>query len=311
MFVVCGEALMDIYPSSEDTPTGLLLDARVGGSPFNVAVGLARLAQPVAFFGAISTDIPGERLMRALQGEGVACDAVARPAAPTTLGFVGLDDQGSPAYTFHGEGAADRQLGMDALATLPPRMRALHVGSYATVVEPIASTLRALVAREHGRTPICFDPNIRPAVEPDIDRWRDLVRWMLPRCDLLKISEEDLQLLRPGVNLTHFAGAALAAGVGLVVVTRGSEGACAWSPTGEAQVEATAVEVVDSVGAGDAFQAALLAWLCEQDKLSLETLRSLGSEDMERALRFASDAAGIACGRRGADLPRRADLPAD
>jgi len=308
MFVVCGEALMDVFAAG-DTSTGTALDARVGGSPFNVALGLARLAQPVAFFSAVSTGFLGDRLMQSLQGEGVDCSTVRRLDAPTTLGLVGLDAKGVPSYSFYGEGCADRLLGMDALALLPARIGAVQVGSYATVVAPTADTLRALVEREHRRTPICYDPNVRLNVQPALEPWREMLIWMLPRTHLLKISDEDLNLLRPGVPSAQFAGEALAAGVGLVVVTRGAEGATAWSRQGEASVPARALTVVDTVGAGDTFQAALLTWLAEHGCLSIEGIPSLSSGQLGDALGFAVSAAAITCSRRGADLPRRAELP--
>src|SRR6478736_4215794 len=121
MFVVCGEALMDVFAAG-DTPTGTTLDARVGGSPFNVAVGLARLAQPVAFFSAVSSGFLGERLMQTLRAEGVDCATVTRLDAPTTLGLVGLDAKGVPSYSFYGDNCADRLLGADALGLLPARI---------------------------------------------------------------------------------------------------------------------------------------------------------------------------------------------
>jgi fructokinase len=169
VFMVCGEALLDVFAAG-DTRSGLALDARVGGSPFNVAVGLARLAQPVAFFGGVSRDFVGERLMRAFADEGVRTDFILRNHAPTTLGLVGLDAAGVPTYTFYGEGAADRQVPLASLAAIPPQVRAFHVGSFATVVEPIASTLAALVEREHARSVIAYDANVRLNVEPDLAR---------------------------------------------------------------------------------------------------------------------------------------------
>lgn len=233
MFLVCGEALMDVF-AMNDTPTGVNLDARVGGSPFNVAVGLARLEQPVAFLGAVSRGFLGERLMRALSVEGVRVDHVARTEAPTTLGLVGLDEKGVPSYSFYGEGAADRQLMVDALPTA--RFAAVHLGSYTTVVEHTGSTLRALVQREHGKTLISYDPNVRLNVQPDLARWREFLQWMLPRTDLLKISDEDLGLLMPGRTPESFAVEALGQGVKLVVVTRGGEGATAWTTQATASV---------------------------------------------------------------------------
>ena len=224
--VVCGEALMDVFALA-DTPTGMSLEARIGGSPFNVAVGLARLAQPVAFFGSISSGLLGERLVRALREEGVDTSPVVRVDAPTTLSFVGLDSCGVPSYAFYGDGGADRQLGTDALSRVPPSAAAVHVGSFSTVVEPVASTLRALVETTRPRALISYDPNVRLNVQADLQSWRTALDWMLTRADIVKISAEDLALLWPGVTGSEFLDRAVASGVGLAIITHGASGASA------------------------------------------------------------------------------------
>ncbi len=307
MFLVCGEALMDVFTAGE-TETGLSLDARIGGSPLNVAIGLARLAQPVAFLSSISRGLLGERLARALSSEGVDISTVERIDAPTTLGLVELDARGVPAYAFYGEKGADLLLGVDALEAIPAAVHTIQLGSYTTVVEPIATTLRSLVERARGRWLVAYDPNARPTVEPDRAVWRRLLDWMMPRTDLLKISDEDLAWLRPGEAPKAFAADALAKGVALVVVTRGGEGALGWTATAHAQAAPVRVEVVDTVGAGDTFQAALLTWLAEHDRLSATALSSLEEAELASALKFATAAAAITCSRRGADLPRRGEL---
>ena len=311
MIVVCGEALMDVFSAGE-TATGMRLDARVGGSPFNVAGGLARLGQPVSFFAAVSRGFLGQRLMQALTIEGVATAAVARSDAPTTISLVGLDAHGVPSYAFYGEGAADRALHASDLARLPATLSVVNVGSYATVVEPVASTLRALIERERAKGSagalIAFDPNIRLNVEPDLQRWRAQLAWMLPRTDLLKVSEEDLALLQAGITLDDFAADALAHGVKAVVVTRGAQGALGWTARGQVSVPPVAVEVIDTVGAGDTFQAALLTWLAEHSALSATALDRLSINDWRTALAFAARAAAITCSRRGADMPHRDEL---
>ena len=307
MFLVCGEALMDVFAAG-DTPAGMTLDARVGGSPFNVAVGLARLGQPVSFLGALSHGFLGERLLKALRLEGVGTSAVVRTHAPTTLGLVGVDAHGAPSYSFYAEGAADRRLHPDALSALPVGTKAIHLGSYACVVEPIASTLRQLVEREQGKALIAYDPNVRLHVESDTGRWRDMLQWMLPRTQLLKISDEDLALLLPDTPPHEFAAGALAQGVKWVVLTRGSEGAMVWTAKGEASVTPSHAQLVDTLGAGDSFQAALLGWLAEHNCLSADALAAATPDQVQAALLFASRAAAITCSRRGADLPLRADL---
>ena len=153
MIMVCGEALMDIF-NRGDTPSGMTLDARVGGSPFNVAVGLARMAQPVCFFASLSRDFLGERLMRALRDEGVETATLTRVDAPTTLGLIGTDAQGVPSYAFYGDGGADRQVGVDALERLPAGVAAVHLGSFSSVVEPVATTKRRVMSVNSALGPV-------------------------------------------------------------------------------------------------------------------------------------------------------------
>ena len=309
MIVVCGEALLDVFNTGE-TRTGLSLEANVGGSPFNLAMGLARLGQPVGFFGAISAGFAGDVLMRALQREGVQTSALARKNAPTTLSLVGLDAHGVPSYSFYGAGCADRLLDPADLRKLPATPAALCLGSYASVVEPGASALRELVLREHGRALIAFDPNIRLNVEPDVALWRAQLEWMLPRVDLLKISDEDLAVLYPDLAPRAFARAALERGARLVVVTCGALGALAWTSHATASAPPEPVTVVDTVGAGDTFQAALITWLAEHDALNCGALAALDSDRLHSALAFAARAAAVTCSRRGADMPRRDELSA-
>jgi len=307
MIVVSGEALMDVFAAGE-TGTGLMLDARIGGSPLNVAIGLARLRQPVAFFGAVSSGFLGDRLMGALRDEGIGTECTVRVDAPATLGLVGLDANGVPSYAFYGTGAADRQLPLHAL-DLVPEAKACHFGSYAMVVEPVAGTQRALVerARQQGSV-IAYDPNIRLNVEPDLQRWRDTLAWMLPRAHILKVSDEDLEMLYLGADIAALAAEWLAAGVSLVIVTRRGEGAWAWTAAHHVTASPVKVEVVDTVGAGDTFQAAMLTALEERKLLTPQALRSLSAPALSEVLDFATRAAAITCSRRGADLPRRSEV---
>lgn len=306
MIVVSGEALMDVF-GAEETPSGLMLDARIGGSPLNVAVGLRRLGQNAAFFGAISTGFLGDRLMKALADETVDTCCTVRLDAPATLSLVGLDSHGVPSYAFYGTGAADRCLPLDALVRVP-QAQAYQFGSYAMVVEPVATTQRALVERERHRAVIAYDVNVRLNVEPALERWRETLRWMLPRTHILKLSDEDLSLLYPGANAAQLAQEWLAQGVCLVVITRGAEGAWAWSAEHHLVSPPVKVSVVDTVGAGDTFQAGLLTALAERGMLSQGSLQQLTVPTLQAVLDFAARAAAITCSRRGADLPRRAEL---
>lgn len=307
MFVVCGEALMDVYVR-DSTPTGLLLDARVGGSPFNMAVGLARLGQPVQLLASLSQDVYGERLLQTLRDEGVGASLVLHSPAPTTLSVVSVNHAGVPSYAFHGHGAADRQLHPHDLPALPAGARVLQFGSYAMVVEPVGATLRALAADERGSRLIAYDPNVRLNVEPDLARWRAVASQMAGIADLIKVSDEDLGMLYPDESPAHVAERWLAAGARLVVVTRGATGSEAWNRQGHAAAQSLLVDVVDTVGAGDTFQAALLAWLAEHGLLDAGALDALDTHQLGAMLRFAARAASITCSRRGAEMPRRAEL---
>ena len=307
-FAVCGEALFDVF-STGVTPTGLALDARIGGSPLNVAVGLARLGQAAGLVTVLSDGFLGERLRQHLEQERVDLSLALEHPAPTTLSLVGVDAQGVPSYAFYGDAGADRLLDESILQAWPDGVACIHVGSYSTVMGRTAVTQRALVERERARSLIAYDPNVRLNVEPDVAVWRAQVEWTLSRAHLVKVSDEDLRLLYPGDTSAAFAARALAAGVSLVVVTRGGDGAVGWTPQVSAlEVPPVPVEVVDTVGAGDTFQAGLLTWLAEHDRLSSHALARLHRDELARALGCSARAAAITCSRRGADLPRRPEL---
>jgi fructokinase len=307
--VVCGESLLDVFAAG-DTPTGMNLNAVVGGSPMNVALGLARLAQPAWFFGAVSRDFLGQRIERSIVEEGIRTDALVHCDAPTTLSLVGVDAQGVPSYRFYGHGGADRQLLPEHLALLPVDVAAFHFGSFCTVVEPIGSTLRQVVEQRCGRSVISYDPNVRLNVEPALHVWRDLIDWMASRAHFIKLSDEDFERLYPGDSHDALAARLLGAGAKLVMMTRGGEGAYVWSAAGHVSVGAPKVQVLDTVGAGDTFQAATLTALAELGKLDPQAIGTLTTDEMTRVARFAAGAAAITCTRRGPDLPRRGELPA-
>ncbi|MYM86777.1 carbohydrate kinase [Rugamonas sp. FT82W] len=303
MIVVCGEALFDVFCDG-DTAAGYALSARIGGSPFNLAVGLARLGMSPMFFGGLSGDMFGRKLASALEIEGVDIAAAPRPPAPTALVTVDVDAGGVPAYTLYGSATAERQVVAADLLRVPLDAAAIHVGSYCMAVEPVASTLKELVMRQHGRSLIAFDPNVRLTIQPDRAVWSGAIEWMLPVTDLLKISDEDIGLVYPGRTPEEFIDMAIDAGVALVVVTRGEQGVLAATrAAGKHAMRARKVEVVDTVGAGDTFQAALLSYLAWHKLLTRAALSALDAPSLLAALDFAGRAAAITCSRRGADMP--------
>ena len=308
MFLSCGEALYDLFPSAE-TDSGFTFDARIGGSPFNVAVGLSRLGCGAALFTGLSSDPLGRRLERALKDEGVDTTWLVSKRNQTTLALVGLGSNGIPQYSFYGHDAADCSVGETDLPELPGSVAAMHFGSYSLVVEPTGSSLLQLAQRHHGGKLISFDPNPRLNIEPDVDRWRRRVEAFSEIADLIKVSNEDLESLFPGDDIDSAISRWNSRGVQLVVVTRGGDGALV-SLRGEMfEASGRTVEVVDTVGAGDSFLAGLLCGLDELDKATKPGLSELSLDECRQIVDFAAAAAAITCTRRGADLPRRADLP--
>jgi fructokinase len=310
MILSCGDALFDVFANPTSSNASIALDARVGGSPLNVAVALSRLGQSTAFFAKVSNDPFGRRLLAYLRAEGVDIDLIVRTNAPTTLAIVALDDKGVPTYSFYTSGTADRSLEVAELpARLPDAIRVVHIGSYTTALEPTASSLEALVTRERGRRFISYDPNIRPSIVPDPELWRRRVAALTAQAHLVKASVEDIQFLYPGAGVDGVLADWVARGAGLAVATMGEVGAMAVTKEGiTARVSSPSVKVIDTVGAGDTFQAALLTWLAEHGRLSADGLATLSADELNTLLAFAARAAAITCSRRGADMPRRNEL---
>lgn len=310
-YIICGEALFDVFIEQgvAANATAVPLDAKVGGSPFNVAIGLARLNRHSSLLAGVSTDFLGDRLVSVLESEQVATDYITRKNAPTTLALINVDKNGVPSYAFYGAGAADRSLLPEDTAITPDAMTAIHLGSYSIVAQPTADSLLGLVKRCSGKCLISLDPNIRPVVEPDMSVWRERLDTLVPLVDMIKVSDEDLEAVYPERKPEEITEQWLAAGVKLVVLTRGGDGASMWSQQGHADISTPEVDVVDTVGAGDTFQAALLdsvgnlyqdnpdSWAKKLDGAQLATIGI-----------FAAAAAAITCSRSGADLPRRDEI---
>lgn len=307
MLLSCGEALYDLFPAAE-TDTGFTFDACIGGSPFNVAIGLARLGRNAALFTGLSSDPLGRRLEQTLKEEGVETAYLVRKQNPTTLALVVLGSGGIPHYSFYGHDAADGSVDERDLPELPRSVTALHFGSYSLVVEPTGSSLLRLARCHHDGKLISFDPNLRLNVEPDLGRWRRRVEAFSEIADLIKVSDEDLELLFPGDTIDSAICRWNSRGVRLIVVTRGADGTLV-SLNGEIfEASGRTVEVLDTVGAGDSFQAGLLCGLDELGKATKSRLSEVSLDECRRVVDFATAAAAITCTRRGADLPRRSDL---
>ncbi len=311
MILVCGEALIDLFVGPAE---GAEMPARAvaGGSPFNVAIGLARLGVDASFLGGISRDRFGALLAGVLVREGVDDRFLVRTDRLSTISMVATDENGQPSYAFHGEGAADRSLALaDLPAELPPDVQALTFGSYTMAVEPVGSTFAALAEREYGRRVISVDPNLRPAVVGDMARWATAAERFDRTATIIKASDEDVRAAWGGrMSVAEAAVYWLNCGARLVVVTEGARGATAFCATGHVSVPAHSVAVRDTVAAGDTFHAALLAQLAKTDRLSPDAIAELDLPAIRDLLGYAVTAAAVTVSRTGADLPTAADVEA-
>lgn len=302
--VVAGEAVVDLVEGAARSYV-----AHAGGSPANVAVGLARLGTPVALLARLSRDPFGVLLREHLQDAGVDLALAVDAPEPTTLAVASLTPEGVAAYGFWVEGTADWQwTDAELPVRLPDGVRALHTGSMALEVEPGASRLVALLERARGTALLSYDPNVRLARRGDRTAGLAAVERVVALADVVKVSSEDVAWLLPGMPLREVLARWRALGPALVVVTDGPQGALADGPAGLLHVDAPQVDVIDTVGAGDAFTAALLASLDDRDLLDRTALERATPEVVTAVLERAARAASLTCTRPGADPPARAEL---
>lgn len=259
MIVVAGESLVDLVPSGDDR-----LAAHLGGGPFNTARALARLGQRVDFLGCISQDAFGGRLRAALTEDGVGLGTVVDTPWPTTLALAALDTDGAADYRFYTESTSVPSLTpADALGVVPNELDALVCGSLGLMLEPLADAILALLESDAAAAALTvLDPNIRPSLIPDRPVYMERFQRAARRADVLKASEEDLAWIEPDLDPEAAGRKLLQYGPVVTLVTRGPDGALVVTADDAVAVSAPPVEVVDTIGAGDAFTAGFLAaWL--------------------------------------------------
>ncbi len=309
-----GEMLIDFLPiESHGRTTGFTMHP--GGGPFNVAVGLARLQQPVAFACKGASDFFGRVLRSYAEQEGIDTRFLLRSdQALSTLAFVAME-AGEPVFTFYGEGTADTLLSIEDLPeALFAETAILHFGGISLLRGSTPQAVLAAIQRLKGQALLSFDPNLRPALIRAEADYRALLQQCFALADIVKLSAADIGWLAPGVAIEQVATDLLAQGPVLVVVTRGGEGVLALragsaGPT-TLRVAPFPVTVVDTVGAGDAFSAGLLAGLAERGITTRAALEGITAEELTATLRFAAAVAAITCTRPGADPPRRIEVEA-
>ena len=302
MIGVCGEALIDFTPLQVGGE--LAYTPRPGGSPCNVAIGLARLGKRAAFIGKLSNDPFGDILHAHLTRNGVDVRWLARGDEPTALAFVIPDNEGGHDFAFYGSDTAEQALTRaDIPAKLPHDVTALHFGSYSLMLGESALTYETLMRRESPNRVISLDPNVRPALFPDRAAYRQRIESLLPLATLVKASAEDLAWLYLTEKPQDIATRWLNTGPSLIVITLGAEGAIGISGNALISIPALRVDIADTVGAGDAFTSALLARLDDGGLLNRDALTTLSADTLSDALTYANQAAAIACTRVGADPP--------
>lgn len=306
MILCAGEALIDMLP--RQTSDGQAAFApHAGGAVFNTAIALGRLGARTGFFSGLSTDMFGQILTGALAEAGVDSGLCHRSDRPTTLAFVTLEG-GNARYTFYDENSAGRMLTVDDLPDLPDAVEAVFCGGISLMAEPCGSAYEALLLRETDARVTMLDPNIRPGFITDEAAYRARLTWMIAASDIVKLSDEDLHWLEGPGEAPALAQRLLATGPRLVLLTRGAAGASAYGHSAEAHVAAPEVTVVDTVGAGDTFNAGILAALQADGRLNKAAMASLSEETLEIALHLAVRAAAVTVSRAGANPPRVDEL---
>ena len=304
MIVVAGEALIDLVVGSDGQ-----VAAHPGGSPFNAARSLARLGAETVFLARLARDRFGLLLGERLAADGVSLGVPEPSSRPSTLAVATLDQAGNAGYGFYLDGTAGADLDYPALRkALPADASALHVGDLGLVMEPVGAAIERLIRTDvPAGTLVLLDPNCRPSAVADHEAYRSRLGVIARRADIVKASTEDLAYLYPGASPAEAARALLGGGPSLVLVTDGPRPARAFLPDAVLAEEVPPVTVVDTIGAGDAFGGGFLAWW---------TAHGLGQADLgngglvRNALKAATAAGALTCGRPGADPPTLAELRA-
>ncbi|MBV9459114.1 MAG: carbohydrate kinase [Bradyrhizobium sp.] len=310
MILSCGDALIDFVPVVAADGRDAARPA-VGGSCLNIAIGIARLGVASGFVGGVSTDLFGRMIADHAIASNVDLRFATRSAHQTTLAFVRIVD-GDSQYAFYDAETASANWSYQR-STIPfDAVEAIHIGSTTLVHERGATEAAALVADARAASAtISFDPNCRPVLVSDEKAYRMRMDGFADSADIVRMSDVDFNYLYGDDAYAARAERRLARGASLFVVTRGGSGVQAWhNNAGMIEVQAPAVELVDTIGAGDSFQAALLFALARLKRIEKASLQSTVADELRKALSFACQCAALTCTRAGADPPRFSEVAA-
>ena len=309
MILSCGDALIDFVPVKAADGRDAARPA-VGGSCLNVAVGIARLGVASGFVGGISTDLFGRMIADHAIASGVELGYAPRSVHQTTLAFVRIVE-GESQYAFYDAETASANWSYQRGSIPFEAVVAVHIGSTTLVLERGAAQASALIADAKRSATISFDPNCRPNLVQDQEAYAARMGLFADGADIVRMSDVDFTYLHGGEDCAERAHSMLARGASLIVVTRGTEGAQAWHRSvGAIEVSAPTVKVVDTIGAGDSFQAALLFALARLKRIERASLRDIDAGALRKALSFACQCAALTCTRAGADPPRFGEVAA-
>jgi fructokinase len=297
MILVAGEALVDLVV------TDRAILPSPGGGPYNTARALGRLGASVGFLGRLSQDHFGSMLTKVLAESGVSLDYTSRGPEPSALAIAHRSVDGDADYSFYLGGTTIAAIGSASFPAPGADVRALCVGSLALALEPSASAIEALVEREHRERVVVIDPNVRAAAITGDAGYRARLDRCCRAAHIVKLSASDASWLFPGLGPEEVTTRLIDLGAELVVMTLGADGAIASTQRARGRVRAEPVDVVDTIGAGDAFGAGLLVALEERRALASGRLAVLADSDLEQVLRFASAVAALTVARSGAETP--------
>ncbi len=303
---VLGEALIDFIVGDDGA-----YRPHLGGSPYNVAIGLARQGIPVCYMSPLSDDSFGDQLLESLEREGVEVRITERSAMPTSLALVTLDAAGHPTYRLYREGIADKDITFERIeSALPDDLKIFHTGSLAITPSQLPKIRKLLTLMRDRGVAVSLDINIRLRASLDTDAYLAGVRSLLPLGDIVKASDEDLEPMGLADDARASAEAALnEMGQGTLVLTEGKSGALAYTASGVVETAGYPVkDVVDTVGAGDTFHSALLAYLHRGGFIGGATAPS--NDVLAKALDFACAAASINVTRAGCSPPTQQETEA-
>jgi fructokinase len=307
MLLSCGDALVDFLPVKAMDGRDATV-AVAGGSCLNIAVGMARLGAPAGFVGGISTDLFGRIIADHASASGVDLRYAVRSDHQTTLAFV-RTVAGEPQYAFYDEATASRNWTYRPGSIPFDEIEAIHVGSTTLANDQGAAQALAMIKDAGGSVTISFDPNCRPNLVRHKARYVEQMDAFAAAADIVRMSDVDFEFLYGGSDYAGKARSLIGERASLVVVTRGIKGALAWHrEAGAVEVQAPVIDVVDSIGAGDSFQAALLFALRAIGRIGASALRQMNPGELRRAVSFAAACAAFTCGRAGADPPRQSEV---